>query len=70
MKSRSESCVCVPCCDCCLYSMRERIPYNGRMLNGPCVGCFKHPDTEHHNIAIEGGYCDDFCCKNTTQKVD
>lgn len=57
---------CIPCCDYCLYSMHERIPYNGKMINGGCVGCFKHPDIEHQSIAVGCGYCEDFHCMNVT----
>ena len=62
MKSCNES--CVPSCNCCLFSMRERIPYNGQMINGRCVGCFKG----HHDIAISGGSCKDFRCMNAAQE--
>jgi hypothetical protein len=46
--------------------MHERIPYNGKMIDGGCVGCFKHPDIEHQSIAVGCGYCKDFHCKNVT----
>lgn len=55
---------CIPCCDYCLYSMHERIPINGKMIDAGPVGCFKHDDAEHHNIARGCGYCEDFHCKN------
>ena len=53
---------CIPCCDFCIYCMHEPIPYNGRMTNGAPVGCFKHSDVKHQEIAENCGCCDDFHC--------
>lgn len=55
---------CIPTCDCCIFSMRERIPHEGKMINGKPIGCFKQPDAEHHEIAMNCGCCKDFHCKN------
>ena len=55
---------CVPCCDFCLYSMHERISIDGEIIDGEPIGCFKHTDIEHQEIAKNFGYCDDFHCFN------
>lgn len=55
---------CKPCCDFCKFSMHERIPYEGKMYNGEPIGCFKHPDPEHQEIAKSCGHCEDFQCMN------
>ena len=59
---------CLPCCDYCIYVMTERIPYNGKMINGRPVGCFKNHDEEHNKIAESCGYCKDFHCRNMKLK--
>lgn len=59
---------CIPCCDYCLYSMHDRILYNGIMINGEPIGCFKHADKEHQGIAEGCGYCEDFHCMNAKEK--
>jgi len=61
---------CIPCCDYCLYSMHELFPYNGKMINGAPVGCFKNEDAEHQKIAECCGYCEDFQCMNVSLKGD
>lgn len=57
---------CVPCCDFCLYSIHERIPIKGKLIVGAPVGCSKHSDIEHQEIAEGYGYCDDFHCFRAT----
>ena len=57
---------CIPCCDFCLYSIHEKILIDGKVTNGAPVGCFKHPDIEHQEIAESYGYCDDFHCFRAT----
>ena len=51
---------CVPCCDCCLYSMHARELIDGTLVNGRPVGCFKHSDIKHQQIAEDIGLCEDF----------
>ena len=53
---------CIPCCDFCLYSIHERTYFDGELINGGPVGCIKHPDAEHQEIAENCGHCDDFYC--------
>ena len=57
---------CIPCCDFCIYCMHERVVVNGKMVDAEPVGCFKHPDIEHQEIAESCGYCDDFHCFRAT----
>ena len=54
---------CMPCCDYCLHSIHESILRNGRMIDGGCIGCSKHIDAEHQDIAKKCGYCKDFHCQ-------
>lgn len=61
---------CIPCCDYCLYSMHEPVFYNGKILNGGPIGCFKHADIEHQKVAEACGYCDDFHCLNAKEVKD
>lgn len=44
--------------------MHERVVVGGKMVDAEPVGCFKHPDVEHQEIAESCGYCDDFHCFN------
>ena len=61
---------CIPCCNFCLYSMHERIPVDGKMINGTPIECFKHPDIEHQEIAENCEYCDDFHCFSAKLKPE
>ena len=57
---------CIPCCDFCLYSIHEKILIDGKVTNGAPVGCFKHLDIKHQEIAESCGYCNDFHCFRAT----
>ena len=53
---------CMPCCDFCLYSAHESVYFDGKLIDGGPIGCIKHPDAEHQEIAESCGHCDDFYC--------
>lgn len=55
---------CIPCCDYCLHSVHKPITINGKIVDGGCIGCSKHNDEIHNQIAVGCGYCEDFYCKN------
>ena len=57
---------CEPCCDFCIHSMHEIISVDGEMVNGAPIGCLKHSDIKHQEIAERCGYCDDFHCFKVT----
>lgn len=50
---------CIPCCDLCAFSKHGKLATDG--TSGP-IGCFKHTDWEHQEIAISDGSCEDFKC--------
>ena len=55
---------CIPCCDFCIHAVHEDFEDNGKIIRGGPIGCKKHPDKEHANIALGCGYCNDFHCFN------
>ena len=55
---------CIPCCDFCIHCIHDLYPYDGVLTNGEPIGCYKHFDEEHNNIAAGCGYCEDFHCVN------
>lgn len=55
---------CIPCCDFCIYAVHEEFEDNGKMIRCGPVGCKKHPDKEHEDVAVGCGYCEDFHCFN------
>lgn len=56
--------LCIPCCDYCIYVLREWYTLGGKAVTGGPVGCNKHRDKKHQDIAFRCGYCDDFHCTN------
>lgn len=50
---------CIPCCDFCSFAIHGNFEKDG--TTGP-IGCFKHSDREHQEIAECCGFCDDFRC--------
>lgn len=50
---------CYPCCDFCGRARHGDLDRDG--TTGP-IGCKKHPDEEHQEIAMNCGFCDDFKC--------
>ena len=55
---------CVPCCDFCIYVIREEIEEAGEIIQGEPIGCRKSTDEHHQEIAQWSGYCKDFHCFN------
>lgn len=63
------NCYCVPVCDFCLYAIHEYwIDDEGNDVVGGPIGCRKHDDKEHQEIASDCGYCDDFYCFRVVKK--
>ena len=58
---------CIPCCDFCLYVRHEFIPVDDKIVVGGPIGCLKHKDIEHQEIAEGCGYCDDYHCINAVE---
>ena len=55
---------CMPCGDFCIYAIHEEFEENGKLIKGGPVGCKKHQDEEHQEIAESCGYCPDYHCFN------
>lgn len=53
---------CVPCCDFCIYAIRDRLDSEDEMFDGGPIGCKLHEDQEHQEIAEQCSYCNDFHC--------
>lgn len=53
---------CEPCCDFCIHCIHEEKMEDGEVSHGAPIGCGKHKDQEHQDIALICGYCDDFHC--------
>lgn len=53
---------CTPCCDFCIYAIHDKWEENGREIVGGPIGCTKHDDQHHQEIAEDCGYCEDFHC--------
>lgn len=53
---------CVPCCDFCVYAIHDEWEENGKHIVGGPIGCKKHLDKKHQDIAESCGSCDDFHC--------
>ena len=59
---------CIPCCDFCIYSIRDEEMENGFLMDFGPKGCKKHPDEEHQEIARWDGMCNDFHCMNVKEE--
>lgn len=54
---------CIPCCDYCIYSIRDTwVDEEGVLRDQGPMGCTKHLDAEHQEIADACGHCEDFHC--------
>lgn len=53
---------CIPCCDFCIYALHDKFTENGIEITGGPIGCNKHNDKEHQEIAESCGSCPDFHC--------
>lgn len=51
---------CIPCCDYCKDARYEWQPIVGKVA----IGCRRHEDEKHQQIAVNLGYCEDFHCEN------
>lgn len=51
---------CKPCCDFCIHVIYF---HEGPIKLNP-IGCSRHKDKEHQEIAESSGWCDDFHCYN------
>ena len=61
---------CIPCCDFCIHVIHEEIEENGKKIKGEPIGCKKHPDEKHQEIAQWCGSCKDFHCFNVPVEKD
>ena len=54
---------CIPCCDFCIYVNYDTCIKDGKetKIGGP-IGCSKHLDAEHQEIAEDCGWCEEFYC--------
>jgi hypothetical protein len=59
---------CIPCCDFCIYAIHDKFIENGIEITGGPIGCNKHNDKEHQEIAESCGSCPDFHCFNVTSQ--
>lgn len=53
---------CIPCCDFCIYAIHDKWEQNGKEILGGPIGCQKHQDIGHQQIAENCSYCEDFYC--------
>ena len=58
---------CIPMCDFCAYAKHGDFDIDG--TTGP-VGCKKHPDKEHQDIALDDYWCEDFTCFRISRSVE